>query len=63
MEELTGHIGTLEDDMKSVTDQLGVILRKEKVAFNNLQYTIHTNSQIALSNTSRMLAATVATKE
>lgn len=65
LEELTAHIGTLEEDMKTVTDQMSTILRKEKVAFSNLQFSIHTNSQIALSNTSRMLsaAAAVADKE
>jgi hypothetical protein len=57
LDELTGCIGTLEEDMKTASDQMGVILRKEKAAFSNLQFTIRTNNQIALSNTSRMLSA------
>jgi hypothetical protein len=48
--------------MKTASDQMGVILRKEKAAFSSLQFTIQTNNQIALSNTARMLSA-VASKE
>ena len=57
LEELTGCISSLDENLKTASDQMGVILRKEKAAFSNLQFTIHTNNHIALSNTSRMLAA------
>ena len=55
LNNLSACISTLEEELKRLTDQMGVMLRKERTALGNVQFSIHTNNEIALSNTSRML--------